>query len=64
MENSSSKTSATMLHTCVTVFRKNGSECAQCAVGPERLKDFLQDVFQKIAPHIKGFDIEFEEISS
>jgi hypothetical protein len=45
-------------------FRKNGGECSQCAVGPNDLKDFLQDVFQKTAPHIKGFDIEFEEISS
>jgi hypothetical protein len=45
-------------------LRKSGSECAQCAVGPNDLKDFLHDVFEKTAPHIKGFDIEYEEIST
>jgi len=45
-------------------LRKTGGECAQCAVGPNDLNDFLHDIFQKAAPHIKGFDIEFEEIST
>jgi hypothetical protein len=45
-------------------LKKNASECAQCTVGPNDLKDFLHDVFQKTAPHIKGFDIEFVEIST
>jgi len=37
-------------------------DCAQCAVGPDDLRDFLRDVFQRSAPHIKDFEIEFEEI--
>ena len=45
-------------------LKKSSDECAQCAVGPDDLRDFLHDVFQKAAPHIKAFDIEFEEIKT
>jgi len=43
--------------------QKPAADCAQCAVGPEDLKMFLQDIFQASAPHIRDFDIEFEEYS-
>jgi hypothetical protein len=43
-------------------LKRSASECAQCVVGPNDLNDFLHDVFQKTAPHIKGIDIEVEEI--
>ena len=45
-------------------LRKSGGECAQCTVGPNDLNDFLHDIFQKTAPHIKGFEIEYEETST
>jgi len=43
--------------------QKPASECAQCAVGPEDLKMFLQDIFHTSAPHIRDFDIEFVEFT-
>jgi hypothetical protein len=43
-------------------LKKSAVDCAQCAVGPDDLNDFLHDIFQKTAPHIKKFEIEYEEI--
>jgi folate-dependent tRNA-U54 methylase TrmFO/GidA len=44
--------------------RKGGADCAQCAVTPDDLKFFLEDMFRSTAPHIKGFDIETEDVVS
>ena len=43
--------------------RKAEAECAQCVVGPDDLRFFLTDMFRSTAPHIKGFDIEVEEVA-
>jgi Fe-S cluster biogenesis protein NfuA len=43
--------------------QKPADACAQCAVGPDDLKMFLQDIFQASAPHIKDLHIEFEDYS-
>jgi hypothetical protein len=44
--------------------RKPAHDCASCVVTPEDLKFFLEDMFRSAAPHIKGFDIEVEEVSA
>ncbi len=41
--------------------RKSQAECAQCVVGPDDLRIFLQDFFHTRAPHITEFDIKVEE---
>lgn len=45
-------------------YRRRADEsCAQCAVGPDDLRHFLEDVFRTSAPHITGVDIEVEDVS-
>lgn len=43
---------------------KAAQDCAQCVVTPDDLRFFLEDMFRSTAPHIKGFDIEVEEVST
>lgn len=42
--------------------RKGAADCEQCVVTPGDLKFFLEDMFRSTAPHIKGFDIEVEDV--
>jgi hypothetical protein len=48
----------------VRFLAQRNDECASCSIGPDDLKHFLIDIFQSVAPHIKGFDIDFKEVSA
>jgi hypothetical protein len=45
-------------------IRKQGPDCSQCVMGANDLEYFLQDMFRGAAPHIKGFNIEVEEVTA
>ncbi|MCC7345874.1 MAG: hypothetical protein IT538_00610 [Variibacter sp.] len=45
-------------------IRKDRPDCSQCVMGANDLEFFLQDMFRSSAPHIKGFDIEVQEVTA